>query len=234
MLKFSLVAPTIVVAAIAATSPAVAQTMYRCGKSFQDRPCETGSEGKAIGRASSSQAAAAPPAGTADTDCAARGERARKVAWAKEVGRTRDDQLALAKTADERQLISDVYQTRGRSADIATTIEAKCVADKEKAARIAAEAAAMARMQPATAEAVRTPPPSASQNDSATPPSNSENNVSHVRRCQQYRNTIEEIERDQRIGGSGSHMERLRERKKAMESKIADEKCSTGSSFNLR
>lgn len=79
--------------------------------------------------------------------CAARGEQARKIMWAREVGRTRDEQLQVATTDSERQLIARCVSTAWKFRAVASAIQEKCVADKEKESRLAAEAAATAALR---------------------------------------------------------------------------------------
>ena len=130
--------------AVVFASAVGAQTMYKCGSSFQDRPCNRIGEGNSIGKTVSNSTSV----GTIESSvCAARGEQARKIMWAREVGRTRDEQLQVATTDSERQLIVDVYQLRGSSGAVASAIQEKCVADKEKESRLAAEAAATAALR---------------------------------------------------------------------------------------
>lgn len=120
-----------------------AQQMYRCGKVFQDRPCD------------GSQQINTPPAATGtaqnsvraptDLECARRGEEAQRIVWAKEAGRTEEMQLASANPG-QRQLISNVYRRRGTSGELRAAIEADCVAEKERAAQAAALISAGSKM----------------------------------------------------------------------------------------
>ena len=82
-----------------------AQTMYRCGTVFQDRPCENGQQGKVIGtnRASNSTQAAAKPA--VDMSCARRGEEAKKIIWSREGGASAEKLMAEASSSEQRRLI---------------------------------------------------------------------------------------------------------------------------------
>lgn len=130
--------------ALALCTPALAGTMFRCGSSYQDRPCDAGQPAKVINssgvaRERVSAPAHAPvsaPVATAvaatrvDAECAARGNRAKQIVWAKESGRTAEVQLADARTEDARRLISDVYARSGSSVDIRRDVEADCMAAK--------------------------------------------------------------------------------------------------------
>src|SRR4051812_3189973 len=91
-----------------------AQTMYRCGSVYQDRPCEGKDPGKRIGSTGSAQSADKP---VADAECAQRGAETLKIVWKREAGASADKQIAdlnaarsgSSKMFDERKLIADVY-----------------------------------------------------------------------------------------------------------------------------
>lgn len=115
-----------------------AQTLYRCGKSFQDRPCAAGEAGQVVSSTPSRQA---DTNAAADPICTLRAEQARKIMWARETGRTRDDQLATAKSEQERLLIQEVYLLRGGSGEVATMVRDRCVKEREKTMPVASEQA---------------------------------------------------------------------------------------------
>lgn len=140
-------------AILATATEAFAQTLYRCGKTFQDRPCAAGEPSKIIGSGPAEQSAG--PA--QDPVCVMRGEQARKLMWVRETGKTRDDQLAAAKTQQERQLIEEIYLMRGNSLQVATMVRDKCIKEREAPAPTAQAAPGAATPPPAA-----TPAPSAS------------------------------------------------------------------------
>ena len=120
---------------IIATAPASlsAQTMYRCGSVFQDRPCENGLQGKIIGtnRASNSSEVSAKP--VLDLSCTRRGEEAKKIIWSREGGASAEKLMAEASSGEQRRLIANVYAIRGNSADVRGAIENECMAEKSRA-----------------------------------------------------------------------------------------------------
>ncbi len=136
-------------------SPALAGgTMFRCGSSYQDRPCDAGQPAKVINSsgvardqapsvssAPSSPTAAVAPAPIAvvkvDAECAALGNRAKQVVWAKESGRTAEVQLAAAITDADRRLIADVFNRRGSSLEVRQAVESDCMAAKSSAGGLA-------------------------------------------------------------------------------------------------
>lgn len=125
-------------------SPVLAGTMFRCGSSYQDRPCDAGQPAKVIGGSGVARehvvsapmsAPAAVPApvpvlARVDAECAAMGNRAKQIVWAKESGKTAEVQLAAATSEDARRLISDVYSRRGTSLEVRHGVETDCMAAK--------------------------------------------------------------------------------------------------------
>lgn len=120
-------------------------TMFRCGSSYQDRPCDAGQPAKVInssGVARDQAPAVSPstPAATTvapttaavkvDAECAALGNRAKQVVWAKESGRTAEVQLAAATSDDDRRLIADVFNRRGSSLEVRQGVESDCMSSK--------------------------------------------------------------------------------------------------------
>lgn len=126
--------------------PAVgwAQTMYRCGATYQDRPCN-GVDSKPVGshvRQAAGQSVGAP---SIDPVCGARGTAAQKLMWEKESGRTLDEQLA--KPGADVGLARNVYGRRGSSLDVRRAIEADCVKEMEQANEAAALLRAAGKVQ---------------------------------------------------------------------------------------
>src|SRR5688572_13577797 len=73
---------------------ATAQTMYRCGSNYQDRPCDAGLKGKPVGRATSpTEAPATAASGAATPECRQRGQDSLAVVYAWEGGATPDRQI---------------------------------------------------------------------------------------------------------------------------------------------
>ncbi|MBC7699853.1 hypothetical protein [Aquabacterium sp.] len=122
-------------------------TMFRCGSSYQDRPCDAGQPAKVINSSgvardqapgvssptpNSTAATTAAPVATlkVDAECAALGNRAKQVVWAKESGKTAEVQLAAANSDDDRRLIADVFNRRGSSLEVRQGVEADCMSSK--------------------------------------------------------------------------------------------------------
>lgn len=122
--------------------------MFRCGSSYQDRPCDAGQPAKVINSSGVARdqkpttlppasplvatGAAVAPVGAAkvDAECAALGNRAKQVVWAKESGKTAEVQLAAATTEGDRRLIADVFNRRGSSLEVRQAVETDCMAAK--------------------------------------------------------------------------------------------------------
>jgi hypothetical protein len=111
-----------------------AQAKYRCGNSFQDKPCVDG-KGNMIGRQASAQqgqqASDAKEKVIIDTQCTKRGNDALKIIWKRDGGALQADLLANAHSGEQRELIGDVYANRGNAIDVRKKIESECMAAKE-------------------------------------------------------------------------------------------------------
>lgn len=197
--------------------PAVghAQTMYRCGATYQDRPCN-GVDSKPVGshvRQAAGQSVGAP---SIDPICGARGTAAQKLMWEKESGRTLDEQLA--KPGADVGLARNVYGRRGSSLEVRRAIEADCVKEMEQAN----EAAALLRA------AGKVPQPSAASpvGNQATVPSGGVGVVSagaqssaedaaakkaaaKASTCSTLATELSELTQAQRTGGNAAHMDVL-------------------------
>jgi hypothetical protein len=109
-------------------APLAAQTLYRCGNTYQDKPCSNGQQGKVVTILKGAEA----KDGLLDVNCSQKGQDAQKIMWARESGMTEKEMLDKAKTASERELVMSVYRQRGSSAQIRQSVEAACIADKDR------------------------------------------------------------------------------------------------------
>lgn len=212
-----LVKPALLALLLTLLQQAEAQTMYRCGQSFQDKPCNAGTAGRIIGTGDP-QPTTSPQAVAAVTDplCAQRGDRAKKIVWAREVGRTKDDQLGNASTQDERLLIEEVYLMRGRAEEVASAVATKCVAEQERA-RAAAKLAAL--LAPPQAN----PPLAAAAADPATDAEKQA--AAKASRCKAIDSELRSIHDQERTGGSAGTMDSLRNQKRNAEARRQKEGC---------
>jgi hypothetical protein len=131
---------------------ASAQTMYRCGTSYQDQPCSVAQPAGSVirGAAPSSAPKQSAPlsdagsssASNSDPTCRLRGIDAEKIRWAKEGGRTL--QQALDADSAGTAFLQDVYARRGTAAEVRIAVEKSCHDELQRAleaARLNAAAA---------------------------------------------------------------------------------------------
>jgi len=206
---------------LASVHAAQAQSLFRCGNTYQDQPCNTDQKGKVVG---DTGAAKPEAASKADPACARKGAQAQKIMWGREAGQTAEVQLAAAASESDRQLITDVYGRRGNSVDVRAAIEADCVAARERALRAAALIDAAAKLQATDSPAVAaTAPPTAAtaaaprRLDTAAP-TEAKSAFSRKALCQTLTRRVDSIQERQRAGGGVADMEALnRQRAQAEE-----------------
>lgn len=210
--------------------PAGAQKMYRCGNTFQDRPCTAAQASPAA-----VNAAAAPADPVADADCRQRGADAQKMAWAREAGQTREQQLekiesqsaSPARKGYERELVAQVYEQRGSSAAVRAAIEGDCAAQKQKAAETAAAAKALGLQPPPAQHGIPSAAP-ASASPAAQPVQRSASAREAQRRqeyCESLNMQLEDVRSRQRAGGTAGAMENLGRQRRQIEDKISTNHC---------
>ncbi len=207
-------------------SSASAQSMFRCGNAYQDRPCDGAQQTKVVRGIGTGTAQSAAKPGT-DAACAQRGVEAQKIVWAREAGAMSDQLLAKSKNKDERDLIVEVYRRRGTSSSVRESIEADCVSEKEKAAQFAALVAA-------------TQPPAKAAPAGAGEPKNADAGATaarvskdkaardaadHKRECNRLNVQLEKIVSQQRAGGSIEAMETLNQEKRDIQKSMSDAAC---------
>lgn len=206
-------------AGIALCAPAQAQTMYRCGKTYQDRPCDNGQQGKVIG---SSEAPRASPKSVADASCARRGEDAQKIVWAREGGALQDKLLAEARSGERRKLIADVYAIRGTTGEVRAAIEADCIAEKE----MAAKAGMMGGDVPYPSRDTERKAAAASDADRKSENAvRAEQSAMRKRVCDGLKEQLAGNRESQRAGGGVETMERLNQQRRDTESELKTAGC---------
>jgi len=131
----------------------MAGTLYRCGNSFQDTPCQgatnatsskplktTKTDNNVTAQNSNSQPQ------KVDSDCKARGDASKNISWDREVGVTMEAQIEKNKYAPN--LIKEVYSHRGSSLEVKSMIEQDCMQQKlldSLAAKLEADASRLRR-----------------------------------------------------------------------------------------
>ncbi len=134
---------------VSASLPVQAQALYRCGNTYQDKPCP---DGKKIAGISPGSKDALPKEAPLTPACQSRGEAAQKLVWAREGGMSEAQMLVRARTEEEKKLVRDVYQMRGTSNTIKTAIGNQCM-DEQKREMSPPAAAAGPASAPASAAA---------------------------------------------------------------------------------
>jgi hypothetical protein len=206
-----------------------AQTMYRCGSVYQDRPCDAG-KGRALG----STGTAAPAARTTgvDAECAQRGRDSLKIVWSREGGATEERLLAEAKTPAEKRLVRDVYRRPGAASTVQSAVEADCVVEKQKAEEEAAKAlaAALRAGRDSTSPAYSVPPPAAEANqEQAAERRREERAAADLERkkqqCARYDAQLDSLRAQERAGGDVRRMEALNEQRRSLKSQMSSAGC---------
>lgn len=209
---------------------AQAQTMYRCGSAYQDRPCDAGRKGRVVGSTGSEQAA--PQAAGVDPECVQRGRDSNKIVWSREGGATEERLLSEASTESQRRLIRNVYRRPGAASTVQVAVQADCVAEKqreEQEAAVAIAAAIKARQagggaaaQPSSAQ--RGAPDTGAQELAAQQRAAYEADQ-RKRQCTSYNDAMERLRREERTGGSAAVMEKLAERRRELREQMSRAGC---------
>lgn len=183
-----------------------AQTMYRCGATYQDRPC-AGADGQVVGRgaqpARQEQAMA-----SLDPSCQARGSLAQKLMWEKESGLTLAEQLA--KPGADLELATVVYGRRGSSLDVRRSIEADCAKGLERTKQAEALLKAAGRASSGGGGVSPAPvslPPETGPLQGGAPGAMSARAPHQV--CASPDSELGSLAKAQRAGGDGARMEDL-------------------------
>lgn len=212
---------------------------YRCGNSFQDRPCDAGVPEQRIGSgsrapapATSAPAAAAPQNSPFAAVCARQGERAQQMAWKREGGATLDKQIAELHNDGQRSeneaLLHSVYARRGSAPQIRSAIETECLAERQKQAEAAQMLRALQQQAGQQAPApVRAP---VSADADATQAQHAAARAaaaasSAKARCDSLRASKDLTESELRRGGSGRTMEVLQEERRRIEREMLGARC---------
>lgn len=207
-----------------------ASALYRCGNVFQDKPCEAGVQERRLapsGRAAPAAPAAAPAvAGSPHgPHCARVGEHAQRFSWQREGGATLERQLQdNAANPEFAPILQAVYARRGTTPEIRASIEAQCVADREKAQR-AAEVLQQLQKQAgqagSAAVAQPVPPPAAA----AQPQPVSRAAPAEDPSCGYWRSRRDNVISHQRTGGSAAAMEQLQNERREVDRQLAAARC---------
>lgn len=216
-------APVIFLAYLAITWSSVlsAQTLYRCGKTFQDRPCD-GANGQVVGVNKAQDSQSSKPSSIATTHaCAMKGDQAKELRWQKEGGKTESQQIQDGRFSSE--FIRYVYSKSGTAIEVKASVESDCMAQLERDAQAAELQRAAERLRgggnppgassaPAAAfpndrvgpNPTLAPKPPAAEVGGKPSPGTADNS-----RCRSLNERERDIRNQQRAGGSAQTMDRL-------------------------
>jgi hypothetical protein len=206
-----------------------AQTMYRCGNKYQDRPCDAGQKSKVMGAAG---AGAAASSASSDAQCAQLGKDALKIVWSREGGATQERLVSEASTSQEKRLVADVYRRRGSAGEIQAAVTADCVEQKEKQERADALAAAAARAQKEAG--VEPAAPAAAPRAYVESPEAAERRrqeraeqeaAARKRTCASLNSEMDSLRAQERSGGSTAAMERLSQQRRGIQDRMGGSGC---------
>lgn len=198
---------------------AQAQNLYRCGSTYQDKPCDNGQAGQLIKKNPSPSTSNKPPL---DANCIRRGEEAKKIIWLKEGGAFQDKVAADAKTGEQRKLIADVYALRGNSNDIRIKIESDCMAEKENERNFGSRSNEDEVNRHLSAERKAT-------NGVNSKESNKPDASEAARKqeaCEDVRRQISVARSNQKTGGSAQEMEAMADSRRKVETSLKEMGCS--------
>ena len=215
-------------------APALAQ--YRCGNVFQDRPCESGTQinlspsGRPLPSQPTTPGAvvrSAPPANAATfaIACSRIGEQAQRITWKREGGATQEQQLAERATMlspeDHAKTVAGVYARRGSATEIRSSIEAECMAEKEKQAQSAELLKQLRRDAGESAAAPATTTPARTA-DNAPSPTSTKPSASQ---CASLKRQVDDARARLAGGGSSRQMESLQNDRRSAEASLRSSGC---------
>jgi hypothetical protein len=209
---------------------AQAQTLYRCGKTYQDRPCAAGQAGKAMGSAASS--APVPRAsGTVPPECVQMGKDSLKIVWAREGGASLERLLEEAVSEAQKRLIRDAYRRGGAASHVQAAVEADCVVARAKAEEdeaIALAAALKAKREGRFPSAE--PAPAAGYGDPAAAARAGAEQAAYKaeekkRLCARLDSDMDSLVAAERRGGSAQAMDSLSAQRRALRDRVSRAGC---------
>jgi hypothetical protein len=212
---------------------------YRCGNVFQDRPCDAATAQTAATRAATAKAAvpsaaavAAPAANSPFAAvCTRLGKSAMDVIWTREAGSTKEKQLQKSpgylSADDYANMVEAVYARRGSAPEIRASIEADCIAEKQRAADTAA---AIAALQQGAKPVAQTPvvgvpvvgvPAAPASAEAKTAPVQASNTA----RCDSLMAERSDLQSRARQGGGIGTMEQINNQRRSVDTQISQAKC---------
>ena len=209
--------------------------VYRCGNVFQDRPCD----GAAVQAGPPRAAAAIAPAAAAESGertspfaaaCARLGKGAQDIAWRRETGALREDQLLKTASGfssqEHARLVDAVYARRASSLEIRNAVEAECRVEKQTAADATAAVNALRNAAAGgIGGATDSEPPSSGPNRPAPRAAVANSAPADQAQCANLRVRLAANGDKARAGGDMTSMERLRSERRELEGKLGGTRC---------
>ena len=229
MIRYTWLAAAAVLAL--ACEPAAAQKMYRCGRTYQDRPCDSGQKGRVIGNTGTGAVPSAR-SGSSEPECQEQAAAAQRIMWRREGGMTQEDQLfeidsqpvsGRAKAA-QRKLLGKVYAKSGTSVQVKSAIEADCLAEKEREAQAAALLKATGQ-RPAGYVPQSTPQEADADNGTRKLKEAAREAQIKTERCAQLNRSLESIRAQQRSGASAASMDGLNAQRRRLDAELREQGC---------
>jgi|GEM_PF-733333 len=124
----------LICALLACSQASLADDLYRCGNSYQDRPCKGTKNSYLETKKSTPKVIKAENESTSviDANCQQRGEAAKTIAKLREAGKTQEQQINAASDVTSQALIKEVYNRRGSALQIQYAFEHDCMQLIEK------------------------------------------------------------------------------------------------------
>jgi hypothetical protein len=213
--------------------------LYRCGNSFQDTPCTSGSTSSSARPSVAATSNSEPASSSASQKtsafaavCGRWGKSALDVAWKREAGALRESQLAKSSgdlnSKDYATVVDSVYAKRGAAPSIRVAVEAECVAQKQQEAD---EAAALAALSRKFGTADKNAGTEVSQGESQMKSTSSEDNAKNRKTadkkalCADLNEQLIDVKNSARRGVKIGTMEKLNSETREIERKISNAKC---------
>jgi len=230
------------IALLVCTQAAPAASFYRCGSSYQDTPCASaGGNNKTIKSSAKTTSSVSSnddlqQFAKIDADCKQRGDATKKISWAREGGKTLDQQLESAKDGHTQALMRDVYNHRGSSLDVRNAIEQECMQQKEQdklADKLIIEAQKIrgnrntgtgnlenskAQLNP-TSDEINIKETKTSDAESRAKPDDNKT------RCSGLKTDAEDVATQRRRGGDANYMNYLKQKQDKIESQLKAAGC---------
>lgn len=211
-----------------AAQPADAQSMFRCGNTYQDSPCQNAPASKTFNSTTGSKSASTTPAPVTDVQCSGRGAEALKLTWQREAGKTLEQQLNGVTSPTQRALIEETYSIRASAPEVRTAIEQACVKRKEEAAKVAAliEAAKASNGAARPSASVSGATSAVAQQEQAASIAKPKDRADAAGQpCESIQTQLSRIKDQQRQGGSISVQEDLNAQRRDLERRASAAKC---------